>query len=201
MNNYDAMYADQPGPPWDIGTPQPALTPILDRVRGPKVLDIGCGTGDLAIALARRGHDVTAVDISSVAIETARAKATAEGLTIDFTTQDATHLTLPSAPFNEVFDSGLLHSLVRNGGPGTDAYLAQLPQLAAPGATVYVLAVSLQAGHGWGVTEAFLRTSFAEPQWTGTDIQPAQVVAQDIELTGFLTTTKRTHPIDQIPGR
>jgi ubiquinone/menaquinone biosynthesis C-methylase UbiE len=192
MSNYDAMYADASGPPWEIGTPQPALTPVLDQVHGPKVLDIGCGTGDLAITLARRGHQVTAVDISSVAIATARAKAAAEGLTVDFQTQDATHLHLPAAPFDEVFDSGLLHSLVRHGGPGTAAYLALLPKLAAPGGTVFVLAVSIEAGHGWGLTEEFLRTSFAEPLWTGTDVQDITVIAQDIELRGFLLTAKRS---------
>jgi SAM-dependent methyltransferase len=192
MNNYDAMYAAPTAPPWEIGTPQPALTRILDRVHGPKVLDIGCGTGDLALTLARRGHHVTAVDISSVAIATTRAKATAEGLTIDFQTQDATRLNLPAAPFNEVFDSGLLHSLVRNGGPGAAEYLALLPKLTAPAGTVFVLAVSIEAGHGWGLPDEFLRTSFTDPLWTATDVQHITVIAQDIELRGFLLTTNRS---------
>ena len=80
------------------------------------MLDLGCGTGELALALARRGHQVTGVDISQVAIDAARAKAAAEGLTVHFEVQDATRLSLPSAPFDSVFDSGLLHNLVRHGG-------------------------------------------------------------------------------------
>src|SRR5690242_15572545 len=85
--------------PWEIGGPQPALATVVEReVKGPKVLDAGCGTGDLAIALARRGHDVTAFDVSGVAVAAAQAKADAAGLTIHFEVQDATRLSLAAAP-------------------------------------------------------------------------------------------------------
>ncbi|MGC3864074.1 class I SAM-dependent methyltransferase [Micromonospora chersina] len=197
--DYDEVYRDTAGsggPPWDIGGPQPALAAVLDAgVRGPKVLDVGCGGGDLAIALARRGHQVTGVDISRVAIDHARAKAAGEGLTVHFEVQDATRLSLPSAPFDSIFDSGLLHSLVRLGGGAADAYLAALPGLAAPGATVFVLAVSLADGQGWGVTEDLLRAGFAEPEWTGTEIEEIQVAAETdgrrLSLPGFLLRTVR----------
>ncbi|MGY0007371.1 class I SAM-dependent methyltransferase [Micromonospora sp. I033] len=197
--DYDEVYRDTAhsgGPPWDIGGPQPALAAVLDGgVRGPKVLDIGCGAGDLAVALARRGYQVTAVDISRVAIDQARAKVAGEGLTVHFEVQDATRLSLPSAPFDSVFDSGLLHSLVRRGGGAADEYLAALPGLAAPGATVFVLAVSLADGHGWGVTEELLRAGFAEPDWVGTEVEEIDVAAEtageQLSLPGFLLRTVR----------
>jgi SAM-dependent methyltransferase len=193
--DYDAVYREAVGsgpPPWEIGGPQPALARVLDAgVRGPTVLDLGCGTGDLAIALARRGHEVTAVDISAVAIDRARAKAAGQGLTVHFEVGDATRLSLPTAPFGTVFDSGLLHNLHRYADSGLDDYLVRLPGLAAPGAAVYVLAISAAAGPGWSLTEEALRACFPEPAWTGTTIETAGVVARELVLPGFLLHTFR----------
>ncbi|SBT43133.1 class I SAM-dependent methyltransferase [Micromonospora auratinigra] len=198
-DDYDRIYLDSAGsggPPWDIGRPQPALAAVLDdRVRGPKVLDIGCGPGDLAIALGRRGYQVTAVDISSVAIDTARARATRAGVSVRFEVGDATRLSLPDAPFDSVFDSGLLHILHRAGGGRAEAYLRLLPGLAAPGASVFVLAVSRAAGEGWSLTEELLRAAFAAPDWVDTDVTgidvTAEVGGEDLALPGFLLRTVR----------
>lgn len=51
---------------------------------GASVLDVGCGGGLLAEALARRGAQVTALDLAAPLIDVARLHAGVEGLTIDY---------------------------------------------------------------------------------------------------------------------
>ena len=70
-----------------------------------------------------------------------------------------------------------------------------LPELAGPGATVFLLAVSRKAGQGWSLTEEVLRADFAEPHWAGTQVEEIDVVAdvdgQHLLLPGYLLRTVR----------
>lgn len=47
---------------------------------GESVLDVGCGTGALALPLARAGHEVTGIDFSAGMLERLRRRATEDGL-------------------------------------------------------------------------------------------------------------------------
>jgi SAM-dependent methyltransferase len=67
---YDAIYADR-----DDVTFWHAMAALAG---GGPLLEIGCGTGRVALALARAGHEVTGLDLSAPMIDRARAKLSAE---------------------------------------------------------------------------------------------------------------------------
>ena len=140
---FDSIY-DADVPPWDVGDAQPALAALFDEIppEGP-VLDVGCGSGDLAISLARRGLAVTGVDFVEAAIAHAREKARAlppdVASRLDFRVGDALR---PSSfgRFGAVVDSGFLHVL---GSDDRDRFVGELAAALRPGGRYYLLAFAI----------------------------------------------------------
>ncbi|MBI4405025.1 MAG: class I SAM-dependent methyltransferase [Deltaproteobacteria bacterium] len=64
----------------DLLLRQQIVLELMGNVQGLKILDLGCGVGRFAHLLARKGAIVTGYDISSQAIEEAKAVADREGL-------------------------------------------------------------------------------------------------------------------------
>jgi SAM-dependent methyltransferase len=75
------------------------LTTLLNLHPPVRILDVPCGYGRHAIALAARGFDVTGVDGSEVQLARAGEKAIAAGVAVDFRLQDARAL-----DFEDEFD-------------------------------------------------------------------------------------------------
>jgi SAM-dependent methyltransferase len=69
---------------------------------GARVLDVACGTGNLSFPAARAGAIVTGVDIAPNLLATARARAQAEGIQIQFDEGDAEALPYADAAFDEI---------------------------------------------------------------------------------------------------
>lgn len=69
---------------------------------GTSLLDVACGNGNLAVVAARSGANATGVDIAPNLLEEGRARAEAEGLTIQFDEGDAEQLPYPDASFDVV---------------------------------------------------------------------------------------------------
>ena len=69
---------------------------------GSRVLDVACGTGNLAIPLARAGHLVTGVDIAPNLLSQARERAAAESLSVTFDEGDAENLPYADGSFDAV---------------------------------------------------------------------------------------------------
>jgi ubiquinone/menaquinone biosynthesis C-methylase UbiE len=68
------------------------LVDALGLEAGARVLDVGCGPGRHALALARRGIDVVGVDLSEDFVSLARESAAAEGLRTSFVVGDVRDL-------------------------------------------------------------------------------------------------------------
>ena len=68
-----------------------------------KIIDIGCGTGRHSVEFAKRGYQITGIDLSESQLNSAKEKAKKQGLKIDFQTQDARNL-----PFDGEFDLAIM---------------------------------------------------------------------------------------------
>lgn len=68
--------------------------------RGLKVLDVACGTGNLAVIAAKRGCVVSGIDVAANLLAQARARAGEAGLSIDFQEADAEALPFPNNTFD-----------------------------------------------------------------------------------------------------
>jgi trans-aconitate methyltransferase len=84
------------------------LVELLAPRAGERVLDLGCGTGELTAMLAARGALVTGVDASAAMLETARARHPA----LAFELADGQALAYDGA-FDAVFSNAALHWMPR----------------------------------------------------------------------------------------
>jgi SAM-dependent methyltransferase len=103
----------------------------LGLVPGARVLDVACGTGNLAVPAARTGADVTGVDIATNLLEQARARAAAEGLTTQFDEGDAEKLPYADASFDAVISMfGVMFA------PRPERSAAELLRVCRPGGRI-----------------------------------------------------------------
>jgi ubiquinone/menaquinone biosynthesis C-methylase UbiE len=106
---------------WETGGYQPiAATEVLvgellaraiDVHHGERVLDVAAGTGNAALAAARRGGVVTATDFAPAMLATAGERAAVEGLELRTEVADAQDLPFPDGSFDVVLSTfGVMHA-------------------------------------------------------------------------------------------
>jgi len=98
---------------------------------GATLLDVGCGSGQLALLAAKDGLEVTGVDIAPNWVERARARAQAEGLRATFDEGDAEALPYADKSFDLVVS--ILGAMF---APRPDLVAQELLRVCAPGGTV-----------------------------------------------------------------
>lgn len=119
--------------PWNIDRPDYNLIHTVENEPIPvgNVIDVGCGTGDNAIWLAKQGFRVTGIDYSETAIEMAKVKAKKAGVVVTFLTFDILRNKIPGGPYSFAFDRGCYHSF--DVKPERKKYAKKVSELLMPG--------------------------------------------------------------------
>lgn len=166
-HEYDLQYAIARGP--ILTDPSPFLVSSLQwdpPPAGATALDIGSGSGRNALYLARRGFQVTAVDLSRVGLDLTRQQAQAAHLPVTTVRADINHFAVGQARWNlivlidfpfpyQVLLSRLAAGLKPGGMIVVQAVSSQQPQESSPDHRLrytFMRRADLDAAfHGFGV--------------------------------------------------
>ena len=98
---------------------------------GTRLLDVGCGAGQLTLPAARKGIQVTGLDLAANLVHQARTKAAAEGLPIQVDEGDAEALPYPDASFDVVMS--LIGAMF---APRPELVASEMCRVCRPGGTI-----------------------------------------------------------------
>ena len=103
----------------------------LELKAGTRVLDVACGTGNLALPAAKTGADVTGIDIAPNLIEQAKERAAAERLDIKFDVGDA-----EAVPFDDASFDSVITMFGAMFAPRAEVVAAELERVCRPGGLI-----------------------------------------------------------------
>jgi ubiquinone/menaquinone biosynthesis C-methylase UbiE len=140
---------------------------ILDRARlvaGEAVLDVGCGTGTLAVAARRRlgpSGKVVGVDASAEMVAAAGAKARKAGVQIEVEQGSAQALPFPDDSFDLVTSTLMLHHIPKPARPGA---AAEMLRVLKPGGRALVVDFATSSEVGGGIFHRLHRYGRVRPE-------------------------------------
>ncbi|MEU2541253.1 class I SAM-dependent methyltransferase [Streptomyces iakyrus] len=186
------------------------------------VLDVGCGTGGITRAVARRAGHCVGVDVSGPMIEAARAHAEREGVPASFIQADAQEYAFEPGAFDAVVSRfgvmffndpvrafGNLRSTVRDGaglrcvvwrGPEENPFMTTAERAAAPFLPELPARRPDQPGQFAFADPERVHRILTESGWAGIDIQPVDVVCA-LPEKDLVTYFTRLGPLGMVlPG-
>jgi SAM-dependent methyltransferase len=108
-----------------------SLVADVDPKPGQRVLDIACGSGNVALVAARRQCDVVGIDFADNLLARARKRAEADGVTVEFRQADAQELPFEDGTFDVVMSSfGVMFA------PDQERAAAELLRVTKPGGKI-----------------------------------------------------------------
>jgi len=140
-HDFAEMYAEGI-PPWQIDRPQPEVIRLIEQGKFESlVLDLGCGTGDNTIELARHGLVVKGLDAVPEALDRARKKTKQAGLkqSPEFVLGDALRLVESGLKARTVLDCALFHTFTDE---ERKEYIRGLEAVLSQGGRLHILSFS-----------------------------------------------------------
>ncbi len=182
---YAATDTSGRGVPWDRQEPSPLLVRWLDARPdtgpGDRALVVGCGLGDDAAELARRGLAVTAFDVAGSAIALCRERWA--GSTIDWHVREL--FSLPPA-WRGAFDLVVEHRTIQSLPPAwQERGMAAVASTLAPGGRLVVI--------------CDLRARDTEPQGPPWRLRPEELSA--FTDAGLVAETRTLEPVNRDRSR
>lgn len=158
-----------------------------------KVLELGCGAGDVSLLFAERGYQVSGIDISATAIEWAKEKAIRAGLRAEFEVGDVTNLgRWENGTFDIVIDGHCLHCII---GKDRSEVLKETYRVLKPGRIFYVSTMG-----GEPKEPEVIKMFDAETRcmvWDGVArkyIGRPEDILMEVERTGFKIVRQEVQP-------
>ena len=100
-SDYDAWYTDKKGS--FVGKVETELAfNMMEIKKGMKILDVGCGTGNFSVKLAKKGCSVTGIDVSDEMLSIARKKASDLNLDIELMNMNVNNLSFDDNTFDGI---------------------------------------------------------------------------------------------------
>jgi len=163
MNEWEARYR-QGETGWDRGAASPALAHWLANGLSPcRILIPGCGRGHEVVALAKRGFEVTAIDIAPSAVDELRARLAREQLPASVILGDLFEYQ-PDKPFDAIYEQTCLCAIE----PAQRiAYEKKLFDWLGSGGRLYALFMQTcaEGGPPFHCDLLKMRTLFRESRW------------------------------------
>lgn len=175
-----------------------ALVEQAQIAAGQKVLDLGCGTGTLALMLKQRhpSAEVFGIDGDPVILELARKKTNTAGVAVHFDLGLATSLPYSDATYDRVLSSLLFHHLLRD---DKLTVLREVHRVLKPGAELHIadwgeprnrlmraLFMGVQALDGFETTQDSIE-GLLPRLMAGTGFSDVKVTRRYATITGTLS--------------
>lgn len=147
MNLKDKMeqiYGSAPADkiPWDLKEPPKQLVELVEsgKVSPCRAVDLGCGAGNYAIWLAKRGFQVTGIDLSESAVNLARKQAEQENVECIFKVGDLTDSDfIEDTQYEFAYDWEVLHHIFPE---ARDTYIRNVIKLLQKGVHYFTVCFS-----------------------------------------------------------